>query len=52
MLAAAAMNFKRMMNKWKMNPPLFLFHFFQTLYKLIKTKSGEFFSSLNLKFGF
>lgn len=52
MLAAAAMNFKRMMNKWKMNPPLFLFHFFQTLYKLIKTKNGEFFSSLNLKFGF
>ena len=28
MLAAAAMNFKRMMNKWKMNPSLFLFHFF------------------------
>lgn len=25
MLAAAAMNFKRMMNKWKKNPPLFIF---------------------------
>ena len=25
MLAAAAMNFKRMMNKWKENPPLFIF---------------------------
>ena len=28
MLAAAAMNFKRMMNKWKLNPLLFLFRFF------------------------
>ena len=27
MLAAAAMNFKRMMNKWKVNPNLFLSHF-------------------------
>jgi IS5 family transposase len=25
MLAAAAMNFKRMMNKWKKNPPFFIF---------------------------
>jgi|ERR1035438_2138666 IS5 family transposase len=25
MLAAAAMNFKRMMNKWKLNPPEFIF---------------------------
>lgn len=25
MLATAAMNFKRMMNKWKKNPPLFIF---------------------------
>ena len=29
MLAAAGMNFKRMMNKWKSDPLLFLFHFFQ-----------------------
>ena len=29
MLAAAAMNFKRMMNKWKNNPLLFLSRFFQ-----------------------
>jgi transposase, IS5 family len=36
MLAAAAMNFKRMMNKWKINPLLFLFHFFQNLSELIK----------------
>jgi len=25
MLAAAAMNFKRMMNKWKLNPGFFIF---------------------------
>jgi hypothetical protein len=52
MLAAAAMNFKRMMNKWKMNPLLFLLHFFQTIYHLIKTKNSQFFNSLNPKFGF
>jgi transposase, IS5 family len=36
MLAAAAMNFKRMMNKWKINPLLFLFRFFQNLLELIR----------------
>ena len=35
MLAAAAMNFKRMINKWKLNPLLFLFRFFQTILKII-----------------
>src|SRR5438105_12399788 len=30
MLAAAAMNFKRIMNKWKLNPLLFLSQFFET----------------------
>lgn len=29
MLSAAAFNFKRMMNKWKNDPLIFLFHFFQ-----------------------
>jgi transposase, IS5 family len=38
MLAAAAMNFKRMINKWKLNPFLFLFRFFQTLLHLMDTK--------------
>jgi transposase, IS5 family len=33
MLAASAMNFKRMMNKWKENPLIFLSHFFQTLFE-------------------
>ena len=32
MLAAAAMNFKRRMNKWKENPLIFLFRFLQTLF--------------------
>ena len=36
MLAAAGMNFKRMMNKWKLNPLLFLFRFFQALFNLFK----------------
>ena len=36
MLAAAGMNFKRMMNKWKLNPLLFLFRFFQAIFNLLK----------------
>lgn len=36
MLAAAAMNFKRMMNKWKINPLLFLFRFLQGLLEQFK----------------
>lgn len=52
MLASAAMNFKRMMNKWKQNPLLFLFHFFQPIYYFIKTKYFQLFGSLNPKFGF
>ena len=43
MLAAAAMNFKRMMNKWKLNPLLFLFRIFQTLFQLFKTPCPQFF---------
>lgn len=37
MLAAAAMNFKRIMNKWKLNPLLLLCSIFQTLLRLYKT---------------
>ncbi|HUZ58289.1 MAG TPA: IS5 family transposase [Hanamia sp.] len=40
MLAAAAMNFKRMINKWKLNPLIFLFYFFQAMF-------GHFQSKLN-----
>ena len=52
MLAAAAMNFKRMMNKWKLNPLLFLFRFFQTLFHFIKTQYSQIFSPLNLNLVF
>lgn len=33
MLAAAGMNFKRMLNKWKVNPLVFLAQLFQTLFR-------------------
>ena len=39
MLAAAAMNFKRMMNKWKEDPLLFLFRFLQALFQFIKEQN-------------
>lgn len=42
MLAASAMNFKRMMNKWKLNPLLFLFRFFQTIFGLFKQATMQF----------
>lgn len=43
MLAAAAMNFKRMMNKWKKAPLKFLFLFFQTIFMIIKSQYQQFF---------
>ena len=46
MLAAAAMNFKRMMNKWKINPLLFLFRFLRNFFELYK---GEVFPVLIFK---
>lgn len=39
MLAAAGMNFKRMINKWKLNPLAFLSQFFQAAFKLLKIQS-------------
>jgi IS5 family transposase len=33
MLAAVGMNLKRMINKWKLNPLIFLCHIFQSLFK-------------------
>mgnify|MGYP001601448903 CR=1 FL=1 len=46
MLAASAMNFKRMMNKWKKNPPPFIllrwiYHFFQHFFGLITDGSPK-----------
>lgn len=40
MLAAAGMNFKRMMNKWKLNPLVFLAQLFQEAFKLLKVQPG------------
>jgi len=42
MLAAAAMNFKRMMNKWKQDLFLFLFRFLQTVFQFIKGLKTQF----------
>lgn len=39
MLAGAGMNFKRMMNRWKLNPLEFLFLFFQAVFNLLKPKT-------------
>ncbi|MFZ0455747.1 MAG: IS5 family transposase [Ignavibacteriaceae bacterium] len=41
MLAAAAMNFKRMMNKWKENTLLFLYHFLNFFFEQILTRSNQ-----------
>jgi transposase, IS5 family len=43
MLAAAGMNFKRMINKWKLNPLLFLFRFLQTILQSLKINPFSFF---------
>jgi len=53
MLAAAAMNFKRMMNKWKENPSLsaFLRSIFASL-QLLKTSSSNFILLQNVKLTF
>jgi IS5 family transposase len=42
MLAAAAMNFKRMMNKWKEDLTLFLFRFLQPVFQFIKGLNTHF----------
>ena len=52
MLAAAAMNFKRMMNKWKENPLIFLLRFLQTFFYLNKANTSQFFIPLYAKLGF
>ncbi len=39
MLAGAGMNFKRMMNRWKLNPLVFLFLYFQAVFNLLKPKT-------------
>lgn len=44
MLAAAGMNFKRMINKWKLNPLEFLFQFLQAVLQLHKINNPVFFN--------
>ena len=52
MLAAAAMNFKRMINKWKENPLLFLFRFLQAVFYLAKANTSNIFIPSYAKSGF
>ena len=42
MLAAAGMNFKRMINKWKINPLVFLSHIFEVIFRISKMASPNF----------
>jgi len=52
MLAAAAMNFKRMMNKWKINSLLFLFRFLRNFLELYKGEVSWVFIFKNQKMAF
>lgn len=52
MLAAAAMNFKRMINKWKLNPHLFLSRFFLGIIDLLKIQHNRLLQNPSLKMSF
>jgi transposase, IS5 family len=52
MLAAAAMNFKSMMNIWRHNPLLFLWRFLQTILSLCKVSYDPIFVTLSPRFVF
>lgn len=52
MLAAAGMNFKRMLNKWKVNPVAFLAQFFQALLRSLINNSAQSQNPLTLKMSF
>ena len=52
MLAAAGMNFKRMINKWKRNPHLFLYQFFLAIIESLKNLNVQFFKIPNFKMSF
>ena len=43
MLAATGMNLKRLINKWKVNPLVFLYRIFERLLKVINTRQTNFF---------
>jgi IS5 family transposase len=52
LLAAAAMNFKRMINKWKLDPRSFLLELVQTIYQLYKKIFQYFSLSISEKMSF
>ena len=52
MLAASGMNFKRMINKWKQNPLLFLFRFLQAFFDLLKGRNSNSFVPVYEKMAF
>lgn len=52
MLAAAAMNFKRMINKWRLNPHLFLSRYFLGLFHFLEIQYFRLFKTQFLKMGF
>lgn len=52
MLAAAAMNFKRMMNKWKESPLLFLYHFLNFIFEQFTTRINQLITGYNQKLAF
>lgn len=52
MLAAAGMNFKRMINKWKSNPLFLLSYIFETVFTLNKRRQNPHFNFQSLKLSF
>ena len=52
MLAAAGMNFKRMINKWKKNPLVFLAQLFNDLFMLLKVPKSQIQNLIILKLSF
>ena len=52
MLAAAAMNFKRMINKWKLNPHLFLSRFLLAIIDVLKINYSLILKNPSLKMSF
>ncbi len=52
MLAAAGMNFKRMINKWKLNPLFFLSYILEAVYTLNRKRQNPYFNFQSLKLSF
>lgn len=52
MLAAAAMNFKRMINKWKVNPLILLLQILKTIDRLLEPAPNHYSKFLTIKMSF